>query len=249
MCMRMAISGQHAEILVAVADAGSFLKAASLLGVTQPTLSRTVADLEDELGFKLFVRHARGVRLTPEGATLIAPARRVVSAVHGLERVARATRDTSGTLRLTTSEYIGIEVLVPRLPEFYDQHPNVSVEFVLNNTSTDLPQPQKSYLGWRTSWCGSQHMPEKCNRNKVLKRLTHQWELYKDTGIEFGQRVMAPSTARTEHAEQAKQRRRERRADDAKQASLRRLDAKHAKLKLPPSAGAGRGMQASQLQG
>lgn len=138
MCFRMAISGQHAEILVAVADAGSFLKAASLLGVTQPTLSRTVADLEDELGFKLFVRHARGVRLTPEGATLIAPARRVVSAVHGLERVARATRDTSGTLRLTTSEYIGIEVLVPRLPQFYDQHPNVRVEFVLNNTSTDL---------------------------------------------------------------------------------------------------------------
>ncbi|MEZ4458181.1 MAG: LysR family transcriptional regulator [bacterium] len=134
----MAISGQHAEILVAVADAGSFLKAATVLGVTQPTLSRIVADLEDELGFKLFVRHARGVRPTPEGSTLIAPARRVVSAVHGLERAARATRETSGTLRLTTSEYIGIEVLVPRLPQFYDQHPNVSVEFVLNNTSTDL---------------------------------------------------------------------------------------------------------------
>ncbi len=134
----MSLLSKYAEHLVVIHEVGSFMKAAQRLKMTQPTLSRLMAELEDELGFQLFVRHARGVRMTPEGSALIEPARRVVLAMHGMERVARATREVSGTLRLTTSEYIGIEVLVPALPRLYDAHPRLSVEFVLNNISSDL---------------------------------------------------------------------------------------------------------------
>jgi len=129
---------RFAEHLVAIADLGSFMKAARTLEMTQPTLSRLVADLAEDLGFQLFVRHARGVRLTPEGAAIIEPARRVVNAMQGMERVARATNEVAGTLRLTTSEYIGIEALIPALPRLYSVHPKLKVEFVLNNVSSDL---------------------------------------------------------------------------------------------------------------
>ena len=138
--MRVCMSkvARFAEHLVAIADLGSFMKAARTLEMTQPTLSRLVADLAEDLGFQLFVRHARGVRLTPEGAAIIEPARRVVNAMQGMERVARATNEVAGTLRLTTSEYIGIEALIPALPRLYSVHPKLKVEFVLNNVSSDL---------------------------------------------------------------------------------------------------------------
>jgi DNA-binding transcriptional LysR family regulator len=129
---------RFAEHLVAIADLGSFMKAAQTLQMTQPTLSRLVADLEEDLGFQLFVRHARGARPTPEGAAIIESARRVVNAMQGMERVARATNEVAGTLRLTTSEPIGIEALIPALPKLYSLHPKLKVEFVLNNVSSDL---------------------------------------------------------------------------------------------------------------
>ena len=53
---------------LAVAREGSVTGAANFLHVTQPTLSRQIKDLEEELGTKLFVRHSHSVSLTPDGA-------------------------------------------------------------------------------------------------------------------------------------------------------------------------------------
>ena len=66
---------RHLRYLVAIADEGSFSRAALRLHVAQQALSRQIADLEHELGVRLFERHARGARLTPRGAAFVEDAR------------------------------------------------------------------------------------------------------------------------------------------------------------------------------
>ena len=63
------------RFFLATSDAGSFTKAAKDLGVTQPTLSRRIEHLEQQLGARLFVRTKAGVALTPEGKSILQAAR------------------------------------------------------------------------------------------------------------------------------------------------------------------------------
>jgi DNA-binding transcriptional LysR family regulator len=66
---------RHLRYLVAIADEGSFSRAAMRMHVAQQALSRQIADLEHELGVRLFERHARGARLTSRGAAFVEDAR------------------------------------------------------------------------------------------------------------------------------------------------------------------------------
>lgn len=126
------------RLFLAIARAGSLGGAASALDTTQPSVSRDLRALEDTLGYALFVRHARGVRPTQEGAALLAAADRVDLAVQGFERAARASQEAAGTLRIAATEYIGVEVLAPQLDVLRASHPRLAVELVLDNTPSDL---------------------------------------------------------------------------------------------------------------
>ena len=68
----------HLRYLIAVADAGSFVKGAQRAFVTQPTLSQAVSNLEKELGHRVFVRTGQGVVLTKEGHRILGHARRIL---------------------------------------------------------------------------------------------------------------------------------------------------------------------------
>jgi LysR family nitrogen assimilation transcriptional regulator len=81
------------EYFVHVADAGSFSRAAELLAVAQPALSRQIRTLEVELRQTLFLRNGRGVTLTPPGGRLLAHARGILQQVQS----ARADLDESRT--------------------------------------------------------------------------------------------------------------------------------------------------------
>ena len=100
---------------VAVAEAGSYIKASDLLNVPQPTLSRQVRALELELRASLFHRHGRGVRLTDRGNTFIEYAR---SIIHTMETAIHSVRDSSamyaGNLVIGLTPSIG-RVLIPQL--------------------------------------------------------------------------------------------------------------------------------------
>src|SRR5271169_2859252 len=67
----------HLNLFHAVAESGSFTKAAERLYISQPALSQQVAQLESSLGVKLFDRLPRGVRLTPAGQILAGHAARI----------------------------------------------------------------------------------------------------------------------------------------------------------------------------
>lgn len=133
-----ALDWQQIRLFTEIARAGSLAGAAAQLATTQPSVSRGLRALEEALGYTLFVRHARGVRLTQEGAALLASAERVAAAVQGFERAARATQEIDGSLRIATTEYIGVEVLAPQLDALRERHPRLDVELVLDNAPSDL---------------------------------------------------------------------------------------------------------------
>ncbi|WP_157000858.1 LysR family transcriptional regulator [Agromyces laixinhei] len=105
------------EYFIAVANAGSFRRAAEALYVSQPSLSTQIGAMERELGAPLFYRHARGVNLTPVGRVLLREALTTVAAADRAYRLARMAADGSaGELKFATVTSIAAG-LVPRALE------------------------------------------------------------------------------------------------------------------------------------
>jgi DNA-binding transcriptional LysR family regulator len=122
-----------------VLNHGSLSGAARALGVTQPTVGRHVAALEKSLGLALFTRSQTGLLPTEAGHSLRSYAESMESTAAALERAA-ASQGTgvSGTVRVTASDVIGVEVLPPVIADLREQHPELAVELVLTDRVQDL---------------------------------------------------------------------------------------------------------------
>ena len=116
---------------VAVAETGSFSRAAERLFTTQPAISKRVAALEDELGVRLLDRSGRGVLTTEAGEVLLGRARRVLEELDDAREAVRSlSGEVSGSLRLATSHHVGIHRLPPVLKAFAQAHPGVELDLV-----------------------------------------------------------------------------------------------------------------------
>jgi DNA-binding transcriptional LysR family regulator len=126
---------------LAVMREGSLSAAARVLGTTQPSVGRHVAALEAALGVPLFTRSPEGLKPTPTALALRQPAEAMASAVQQATRIASGeAQEERGTVRLTASQIIGGEVLPELLARFHEQHPQITIELVLNNLNEDLLQ-------------------------------------------------------------------------------------------------------------
>jgi len=125
--------------LIAVAESGSTLAAARGLRVSQTTVARRIAALEEALDTRLFERRAAGYALTPAGEALLDQARSVEQAANGFAAVAAAqARDVSGAVRLTTEEIFANTLLGPWLRELHEVHPGIMIELDTARTIRDL---------------------------------------------------------------------------------------------------------------
>jgi DNA-binding transcriptional LysR family regulator len=124
---------------LAVVQERSLSGAARALGLTQPTVGRHIDALEQALGFQLFTRSQHGLAPT-EGAQELRPyAEALAATAASLLRAASAPGDTvRGTVRITSSEVVGAEVLPPILTALREQHPRLVIELVLSNVMEDL---------------------------------------------------------------------------------------------------------------
>ena len=114
---------------LAVADHGSTLAAGRVLRVSQTTVARRIAALEEALGHPLFEKRQAGYVLTHGGQALLDRARQVEVAANGFaEASAALARDTSGTVRITTQEIFANTLLSPMLRELHDRHPEIVIE-------------------------------------------------------------------------------------------------------------------------
>ena len=124
---------------LAVMREGSLSGAARMLGMTQPSLGRHIRELEETLGVSLFARSPQGLSPTELAHALLPHAQSMASASAALRRAATARHDAmSGTVRITASEVIGVEVLPPMLAAFRERHPGVVIELSLSNQVQNL---------------------------------------------------------------------------------------------------------------
>ena len=122
-----------------VLNHGSLSGAARALGVAQPTIGRHVAALERSLGLALFTRSQTGFLPTEAAQSLRVYAESLQSTVAALERAAASQGSgVSGSVRVTASDMIGVEVLPPIVARLRDQHPDLAVELALTDRVQDL---------------------------------------------------------------------------------------------------------------
>ena len=119
---------RHFRYFLAVAEALNFTKAAALLRVAQPALSRRVQDLEDEIGVDLLKRSPRGVVLTAEGKLFLDKTRHILKlADESVEQVRALARGEEGELHMGYAPAPTVEILPPALAAFQKAFPRVRV--------------------------------------------------------------------------------------------------------------------------
>ena len=119
---------RHLRYFLAVAEALNFTKAAALLRVAQPALSRRVQDLEDEIGVDLLKRSSRGVLLTAEGKVFLEKTRHILKlADESVEQVRALARGEEGELHIGYAPAPTVEILPPALAAFQKAFPRVRV--------------------------------------------------------------------------------------------------------------------------
>lgn len=124
---------------LAVAEAGSLSAAAKVLGLTQPTLGRHVAELEAQLAAPLFTRVPRGLQPTEAALALIPAAQDMRAAAARLALAAAGHQETlAGTVRLTASRVVSHFLLPPMLARLRAAEPGIEVELVPSDTSENL---------------------------------------------------------------------------------------------------------------
>jgi DNA-binding transcriptional LysR family regulator len=117
---------------------GNFSCAGRELGLSQPSASRLIAALENEIGATLFSRTTRAVSLTEAGATYMARVEAVLAALDEADHEARGTGELRGVLRVGTSSSFALREIIPRLGPFLTDHPTLRVELVSHDRYQDL---------------------------------------------------------------------------------------------------------------
>lgn len=129
----------RARAFLVTAEEGSLSAAARALGMTQPTLSRQVDALEDELSLVLFERAGRGLILTPSGLELLKHVRGMGEAASHVSRAASGqSQSIEGPICIAASEVNSAFLLPPIIEKLREEYPGISVEIVASNTSSDL---------------------------------------------------------------------------------------------------------------
>jgi len=126
------------RLFARAARVGNFSSAGRELGLSQPSASRLIAALEEEVGATLFSRTTRAVKLTEAGATYLMRVEAILAALDEADHEARGTGELRGSLRVGTSSSFVLREIIPRLPAFLKQHAALKIELVADDRYQDL---------------------------------------------------------------------------------------------------------------
>ena len=143
---------RHLRYFVAVGEEQHYGRAAKRLGIAQPALSRQIQDLEKELGFTLFDRLPRAVKLSAAGKLFLSDARRILLEVEEAKlRAERVATGKAGTLRIGFVEALSWHGVVPdSFRRFRHRQPDAELELhpMLSNQQMDAVRSGKLDAGF-----------------------------------------------------------------------------------------------------
>lgn len=127
------------KIFYTVAEAGAVSKAADILHVSQPAISQHIKTLENEVGFELFIRHKKGVKLTAEAETVFTYCKSIFNQVETLNQTLEdITSLDTGILKIGASDTICKYYLIDKLKEFEKLYPGIRYRVTNCTTSESL---------------------------------------------------------------------------------------------------------------
>lgn len=126
------------EVFAAVVERGGFSAAAKLFGMTPSAVSKLVTRLEGRLGARLINRSTRKLQLTAEGQAFHQRCVTILSDIAEAECEAAAGRAPRGRVRVNANVAFGNQVLLPLVPAFLAEHPELSVDLVFTDQVVDL---------------------------------------------------------------------------------------------------------------
>jgi DNA-binding transcriptional LysR family regulator len=126
------------EVFVRVVDLGGFTAAARSFRLTPSGVSKLVSRMEARLGARLVNRSTRKLQLTAEGEAFYQRAVRILAEMEEAEREAASGAAPRGHLTINSNIPFGMRYVMPLVPQFLAQHPEVTLDVVLNDTVVDL---------------------------------------------------------------------------------------------------------------
>lgn len=129
------------EVFVRVVDTNGFQKAAHTLSLPRSSITMTMQRLEQHLGVRLINRTTRQIKLTPDGEAYYEQCRQILSMVDTVENGLReGRRRASGRLKVNMPASIGRSIILPALPSFREQYPEVDLVIGMSDRLVDLVQ-------------------------------------------------------------------------------------------------------------
>ncbi len=129
--------------VVQVAEHGTFVAAAKVLGMSTSAISKAIARLEQDLKVKLFHRTTRSVSLTPEGERYVLGIKPLLIEIDALTAEIRDHRATpKGLLRISAPDAFARNVLAPVLNQFRSRYPDIQIDLSLEDRDVDLAGEQ-----------------------------------------------------------------------------------------------------------
>lgn len=129
---------QELTVFVRAADTGSFSATARDLGLSQPSVSRIISELESRPDIKLLLRSTRRVVPTDAGTAYLRKARQILLDLDDADDVARGTDSVRGSLRVAMPSVLCSNILIPALPQFMRDHPQLKLHCLTSDNMQDL---------------------------------------------------------------------------------------------------------------
>src|SRR5882724_1301886 len=122
-----------------VVEAGTFTRAAQLLAIPKPTLTKLIQGLEQHLRTKLLNRTTRRVTVTADGAAYYERVVRILADVDELDgSMTLSQASPKGRLRIDISASLALLILIPALPQFHARHPDIQIDLGVSDRPVDL---------------------------------------------------------------------------------------------------------------
>lgn len=129
---------EYLNIFIQVVEQGSFTRAADILQIHRPTVSKAILQIEDDLGVKLIHRTTRKLSVTAEGEAFYHRAKLVLAEVNDMIASFSPTLPPKGRLRLDVPLSLAHAILIPHLKYFQSLYPDIEVVLVSSDKKTDL---------------------------------------------------------------------------------------------------------------